>query len=353
MGFLDGTNTKPVDPVAAAAWDKQDSQLISLLVSSLSEDLVPIILVKETSVDCWKTILEAYGSASPVRLMALQVELRSLRQKPDEDVTTLLRRAKAIADELAASGNQMSTMDFNIYVLRALGDELQDVACSILMKDPPPSFIDLQGLLCSYESMRAFKKLSIIDVGTPANPSANLTQRSGENSKSRHPNNSGDSPAPPEFSTQKYRGGRGNKQGRGRGRYAGRGNLWCSFCNWTNHSSAYCYYRPQSIPRQPAAYYTQQSHQEPLLPTPSPSSAITWFPDTGASHHVTPDQQSMSSYDEYTGYDQVRVGNGKGLKISHIGNGTLFSSKSPSFKLSNVLHVPSNFQKFTFHTKIC
>ena len=43
--------------------------------------------------------------------------------------------------------------------------------------------------------------------------------------------------------------------------------------------------------------------------------------------------------EEYHGLEQIRVGNGKGLSIHHIGD-TLLSTPHSNFLLRNVLHVP-------------
>lgn len=56
-----------------------------------------------------------------------------------------------------------------------------------------------------------------------------------------------------------------------------------------------------------------------------PSNHLNCFPDTDASHLVT---------------DQLHVGNGKGLPISHTGS-TSITTPTSSFQLSNILHVPS------------
>ena len=57
----------------------------------------------------------------------------------------------------------------------------------------------------------------------------------------------------------------------------------------------------------------------------------------------------MSSYDEYTGSDQVHVGNGKRLHISHIDHGSLsFPHSFLSFQLFNILHVSSIFNNLLF-----
>lgn len=58
--------------------------------------------------------------------------------------------------------------------------------------------------------------------------------------------------------------------------------------------------------------------------------SFDWFPDAGATHltHANP----------YPGHDTLRVGNGNGLSISHVGSST-FHSPPPPIHLSNVLHV--------------
>ena len=68
-------------------------------------------------------------------------------------------------------------------------------------------------------------------------------------------------------------------------------------------------------------------------------SAATWFPDTGANQHGTPDLATLTDSATYLGNDHLHVSDGKGLDISHIGHTTLHSPKR-IFTLSNVLHVP-------------
>ncbi|XP_019175724.1 PREDICTED: keratin, type I cytoskeletal 9-like [Ipomoea nil] len=48
------------------------------------------------------------------------------------------------------------------------------------------------------------------------------------------------------------------------------------------------------------------------------SSTGSWFPDTGASAHATPDASMLSQSSEYNGGDVLRVGNGTGF--DHTGN---------------------------------
>lgn len=53
---------------------------------------------------------------------------------------------------------------------------------------------------------------------------------------------------------------------------------------------------------------------------------IAWFSNTAANYHITLDLQSLSTINEYPGSDELHVGNGKGLQISHTVISTLHSS---------------------------
>lgn len=45
-----------------------------------------------------------------------------------------------------------------------------------------------------------------------------------------------------------------------------------------------------------------------------------WYPDSGATHHVTNSTQNLQSVLPYSGYDSVLVGNGYLLPITHVGS---------------------------------
>jgi hypothetical protein len=66
-----------------------------------------------------------------------------------------------------------------------------------------------------------------------------------------------------------------------------------------------------------------------------------WYPDTGATHHLTNNLQNLNiSSEEYSGQDQIRIGNGTGLSISHSDSASLSFSRR-KFLLKQLLHVPN------------
>ena len=72
------------------------------------------------------------------------------------------------------------------------------------------------------------------------------------------------------------------------------------------------------------------------------SSNVEWYPDSGATNHLTADYSNLMSSSEFCGTDQVHMGNGKGLSIKHIGSSTFSSPfvSSKSLTLKHLLHVP-------------
>jgi hypothetical protein len=108
-------------------------------------------------------------------------------------------------------------------------------------------------------------------------------------------------------------------------------NLWKA---WAHSSSllskAGSLFLPNSQQTPPQAYYSS-----PILPAED-----TWYPDTGANHHITNELQHLNlSHEDYTCQDQIHVGDGTGLPISHIGYASLTLSHR-RFILNQLLRVP-------------
>lgn len=66
----------------------------------------------------------------------------------------------------------------------------------------------------------------------------------------------------------------------------------------------------------------------------------TWLADSGCNAHLTADLSNMSVSSDFIGDDQVFIGSGQSLPISHTGLGFLHTFFSSSFTLHNLLRVP-------------
>lgn len=75
---------------------------------------------------------------------------------------------------------------------------------------------------------------------------------------------------------------------------------------------------------------------------PSTSCAF-WYPDSGASYHVTNDASNIQQVTPFEGHEQIYLGNGQHLIIHSAGSSQLISQDYPHtpLTLKNLLHVPS------------
>lgn len=150
--------------------------------------------------------------------------------------------------------------------------------------------------------------------------------------------------------------GRGSSHGHfSSGSHSGSSSqLICPVCQKPGHGALDCYRRFDSAIARDSdsptnAYYSSASSRPDL----------NWYLDSGATHHLTSDLENLDLRAEpYTGSDHVKIGNGKGLSIHHIGH-THISSPYLPFKLFDVLHVPQisknllSIHKFTKDTNTC
>lgn len=96
-------------------------------------------------------------------------------------------------------------------------------------------------------------------------------------------------------------------------------------------------------PPQLAAMVATQNTQYINTHQSSQYTSSPWLADSGCNAHVTSDLSNLAISNEYNGEENIVVGNGTSLPISHTGSGTRPYSPSSSFKLSNLLCVPHIF----------
>jgi transposase InsO family protein len=94
-----------------------------------------------------------------------------------------------------------------------------------------------------------------------------------------------------------------------------------------------------------AKHYSRFQYNTPTTncTSTSPAQDTKWLIDSAASHNITGDLANLSIHSEYDGTDEVIIGDGSGLPVSHIGS-LLFQSPNRTFHLNDTLCVP-NIQK--------
>lgn len=106
-----------------------------------------------------------------------------------------------------------------------------------------------------------------------------------------------------------------------------------------NYPINYISLLPQSAP--PSSTTPNQPQAMIAGSTTTPSSS--WFPDSGASHHVTSNVQNIQRCVPFEGSDQVIIGNGQGLPINSIGSSSFLSPFNSNVILKGNLRDPIRY----------
>jgi hypothetical protein len=344
-GFLDGTSQPPaqtipntsITPSAPAtmanpeylAWCQHDQMLLSVLISTLTEPLVIHAVGCATSHQLWTTFVPMFASQARSRVMQIHYRLATAK-KGSFSITKYFQSFKAMCDNLAAARQHLNDFESISYLLAGLGSEYDPFVTSITTWLDPLSLDEIYGHLLAHE-MRIDHNLSST---TPSLPMANLSTRApmsrGRGYRGRGRNT--------------YRGRGSSSDGRGRGNYfsqdpATSSQPICQLCGKIGHTAPRCYQRPDPAlaAQTPSAYPNAQAYySSPSLPLEENK-----YPDTGATHHMTNNLQNLNlSSEEYTGQDQICIGNSTNLPISHSGSASLSLSHS-QLLLKQLLYVPN------------
>ncbi|KAK0601255.1 hypothetical protein LWI29_022481 [Acer saccharum] len=336
-------------------WFQQDQLVVSYLVATMTEPMLSLIVGKATALEMWSCLKDNFSQQSVANATNTRFQLMDMT-KGTKTISAYLQHAKSMFDSLAAICEPVSSTDLVTAVLRGLGSEYAMIVTAILNFPPLPRFEDLRARLLSFESQLQRSKPA--DSGSTtafvatqsSSPTANITQGTsygrgqsrGNGRHNRRGNFRGHGRASwystPDYSV--YGSGRGSfwpQQNGGcglLGSHPSRSHTsqWCSTCSTSQHSYSHFphrYHGPESLT---APFVGMHVAQYPSPPD------FTWYPDTGATHHMTSTAPSDSV--PFTGNTSVLLGNGASLPITNTGN-ILVSLGSQKFSLNNVFHVPS------------
>ncbi|GAU28846.1 hypothetical protein TSUD_21830 [Trifolium subterraneum] len=352
--------TGTVNPLYQA-WENQDALVCTWLLSTISDSLLAKVVDYTYSSEVWDEIHRHFETLLNTKARQLRSELRTL-SKGDRKIEEFIQRVRVINESLISIGDPVPHRNLIEIVLDALPEEYDSVVAAVASNASSVSLDELESHLLGHESrLEKNKKQSQLDAAT-----VNLAQSSPSLPSSQ------ESTSDP-LASVTGRGGRyGGYGGRG-GRYGGKGTTSCQICHKNNHDASFCRFR-YNTPSQGYGYgygfgYRPQAPQTPQASSqfpmsygygfprpsrpPAPQAMLTggdpnfnnqwWYPDSGASHHVTPDPSNLSDTTSLPGSDQVLIGNGQGLSIDSIGSmkfPSKFNSKT-SLSLKHLLLVPA------------
>ncbi|KAF8391041.1 hypothetical protein HHK36_023341 [Tetracentron sinense] len=319
-GFINGEAVAPLEMIVApdsssatgekmivnpdfVAWRRSDRLLRGWITGTLNEDVLSLVVGLESSKEVWNTLHDAYAQDSQEREFHLTQKLQMLR-KGTSSLSDYIRVFKNICDDLAAIGKPLDDKKKVFWLLNGLGVEYKSFITTML-KPPTPSYKEIIPLLQSHETW-----ISTHETQQPNNQTvAFVTQRGrGSPNRGRYNNFSSRGRGFTQMShmdkgnyipNQPPTGKNPNKKSelnisKNGGKFFDSGSLpTCQICEKRGHVALKCWYRfnqsfaPDDVPQALAAM------------TISDSQDHAWYPDTGASTHMTgdPGQEQRDHHD--------------------------------------------------------
>jgi len=121
----------------------------------------------------------------------------------------------------------------------------------------------------------------------------------------------------------------------------------CQICGKYGHTALHCWHRfdsstPSQVNANSTHFSSPLSDDEPSILGTQLLHDPLWYPDSGASHHLTSHSTNLSTKTPYIGSEKVAIGNGSRLHITFIGIATYTDLNTHNtFSLQHLLHVPT------------
>ncbi|XP_072084303.1 uncharacterized protein [Arachis hypogaea] len=328
--FLPSGETNP----RYAVWKRQDSLLKSWLLALMTKPFTTRMVGCVYAYEVWKRLDDHFSSQIRAKIMQLKHKLSSI--KIGNSVNEYVFALKSTIDALASVGEPMRESDHVNAILNSLTEEYANVITSVVARPVSISVGELEALLLTHESiLERFRKPESFIQANLAQHTQGYNIRGGSRGGD-YRNRGGRSIRSGRFGTGQFQNrnvesGQGNNS-RFEERFQNDNSRFmnnsarsserpiCQVCDKIGHTAKTCWYRYERDDNPRSQYAAQNSSNnstpQALLATPSTAYDPNWYPDSGATHHMTSDEQDLTEGVMYEGSDQVIVGNGSGSRLN-------------------------------------
>ncbi|KAG6779791.1 hypothetical protein POTOM_016191 [Populus tomentosa] len=318
LGHVDGTLVPPpqFDPPTSQtpnrshlAWKATDQRLLSLLLSSLTEEAMAEAVGLSTSREVWTALETTFSHRSKAREIRLKDDLQ-LMKRGTHPVTVYARAFKALCDQLHAIGRPVDETDKVHWFLRGLGSDFSTFSTAHMAQTFLPCFTDL---VSKAESFEIFQQS--LETSTPPVAAFTANRSSSHRGSSSFRQNRGRGYGSSSNSSHSGQNRNHTNQGRRPPR--------CQICRLEGHYADRC---QQRYDRHEATAYLAESD---------------WLLDTGASAHMTPDNSTLKQSVAYTELPNGKGGGNRWIILLQV---LLRSTRTPVQLLLHPLHWLLLFQ---------
>ncbi|KAJ4720471.1 Retrovirus-related Pol polyprotein from transposon TNT 1-94 [Melia azedarach] len=318
-------------------WARQDQMLMSWLLSSMTEGVLSSVMECKSSLDLWTTLQKHFSAQTIARTMQLRGDIHNTK-KEGMSMNDYYFKMKSLVEDLRCAGNMVSDDELVLYLMEGLGPEYDSVIVNITSRPEKLPLREVYSMLLSQER-RIEKNLSAGNINLAPNMSTNYTYSGYNNNQRRNwaERNNQNQHAGNQNHFGEFLPGKGNH----RNASEGEGKTICQICFRIGHEASKCWFRfNKKFTTKPGARNFQKKAYAATLETVTDPN---WYLDSGATNHITNNLSNLSIGTEYKGNDQLAVGNGNKLLISHIGHSllpTFHPQMTKHLHLNHILHVP-------------
>ena len=320
---------------AYAPWRRQDRLLFSAMIGAITIPVQSVVSSATTTAEIWDLLAQTFGNPTRGHVRQLKLQVQACT-KGTKTISDYLRLIKTKTDELAQLGKPMDPEDITEHVLSGLPEDYKPEIDAINGRDTTISFPELHERLLNREAMILSKTPApTSDLPVTANATDTRTRNNHNQQQHWRPNNRN-------MNNRQYTNQ--NNYNRSSRPYLGR----CQACGIQGHSAKNC---PDFLIVRDGATTPQWQQQGPMHNWQQQAQMQNWNPrtnvammqgdastrllDSGASHHMTSDIANLSLHNPYNGGNDVILGDGSGLSISHTGCVNRNSHCRFTFKLGN------------------
>lgn len=288
------------------SWKKQNRILLGWIFSSLTPAVLRHVHRLTTSREVWTSLESLFSSKYAAHVHHLQCELRALK-KGSLSIRSYIDRARDIVDSLAVADTTVTTTKLRHCILAGMDSSYDPIVTSLTTSMAAMIIEDFITYLLTFE-LRLEQQHRYLSSQPVANV-ASFARFSASNPSSQQ--------------RQQTSGGAsgGTRQ-----------LLPCQLCDKSGHPAHLCWkrfdqnLRPQPPRRQPSSPSLSSSAPRAYIAQASAPKSLYvahWVPESGATDHITNDLSRLYMSSEYNGPDQVKLGNGTSIPISHVGSSIL------------------------------
>ena len=156
-------------------WWRQDQQVFSLIVTSLSESVLPYVVGKLTAREAWSALMKHCSSTNPSRIMQLRNRLHNT-QKGTCSIAEFVQDIQRTCDELAVAGYPVQETISIYALLRGLGPAYSAFSAGLSSNLINLGFDDVVAEVNSYKDLLKFTHSTKDTTASEFPPPANQTQ---------------------------------------------------------------------------------------------------------------------------------------------------------------------------------